>query len=68
VKRRRKPIPIADAERCFTIAEFCASANIGRTQYYALKRDGRGPREMKIGASIRISPEARAAWRALMEA
>lgn len=67
MKHRKQKIQIDDAERAFTVAEFCACMGIGRTQYYALKAQGRGPAEMHIGGSVRISPEARKAWRAMME-
>jgi excisionase family DNA binding protein len=65
---KRKQITIDDNERAFTIKEFCAAMGISRTTFYMLKREGRGPREMHIGGAVRISPEARKAWRAAMEA
>jgi predicted DNA-binding transcriptional regulator AlpA len=67
MKRKQQSPQIEDSERAFTVSEFCACMGISRWQYYNLKRTGRGPREMHIGSSVRISPEARKAWRALME-
>jgi predicted DNA-binding transcriptional regulator AlpA len=66
-KRKPKPHNIDDRERAFTIDEFWAAMGIGRSAYYELRKQRRGPREMKIGTSVRISPEARKAWRAQME-
>jgi predicted DNA-binding transcriptional regulator AlpA len=47
----------------FTVADFCKSEKISRAHYYNLKARGEGPREMRLGKCVRISPEARAAWR-----
>jgi hypothetical protein len=46
-----------------TIDEFCTSERISRAQYYVMKNEGWGPAEMWVGTSVRISPEARRAWR-----
>ncbi len=52
-----------------TIKEFCARNRISASTYFALKREGLGPREMLVGrAGVRISPEAEADWRRAMEA
>jgi len=50
-------------DQSFTIAEFCASEKISRAHYFNLRDRGEGPREMRLGRSVRISPEARAEWR-----
>jgi hypothetical protein len=47
----------------FTIREFCRAHGISPPTYYELKRQGLGPAEMRMGAVIRISREAAAAWR-----
>ena len=52
----------------FTINQFCAAENISRSLYYKLKAAGKGPREMHLGAAVRISKEARADWRREREA
>jgi hypothetical protein len=46
-----------------TVDEFCTSERISRGQFYIMRKEGWGPREMAIGRSIRISPEARHEWR-----
>ena len=46
-----------------SIQEFCDAEGIGRNTYYKLKKEGRAPREFRIGASIRISHEDRVSWR-----
>jgi predicted DNA-binding transcriptional regulator AlpA len=52
-----------------TIKEFCATHGISASAFYEMKREGLGPREMRIGrAGVRISQEAAAAWRTEMEA
>jgi hypothetical protein len=54
--------------RSESIAEFCASEGISRSYYYLLRRRGRGPREMRDGALIRITPPAHLDWRLAREA
>lgn len=46
-----------------TVDDFCRSEKISRSTYYNMKARGEGPREMRIGKCVRISPEARATWR-----
>ena len=48
--------------RAYTIADFCAAFRMGRNSYYAMKRAGLGPREIRHGSLIRISVEAAAEW------
>jgi hypothetical protein len=50
-----------------TIPEFCESERISIGLYYKLKRRGLGPREMKLGKSVRITPSARGDWHRRME-
>lgn len=52
----------------FSIEQFCKSHNISRAQYYNLRKEGRGPREMKVDGKPRISIESAADWRKDMEA
>jgi len=56
-RRRREP------NDALTVTEFCDSNGISVSTYYALKRDGKGPREMKLGKRIMITPEAERDWR-----
>jgi hypothetical protein len=52
-----------------TIPQFCASEQISRAEYYVLKKQGRGPIEMRhANGCVRISPEARVEWRRSQEA
>jgi hypothetical protein len=49
-------------EPSLSIDEFCTLERISAPTYHKLKRLGLGPREMRIGRIIRISPEARLDW------
>ncbi len=46
-----------------TVEQFCADHQISRAFYYKLRKQGRGPAEIKLGARTMISPESAAAWR-----
>lgn len=52
----------------FTVPEFCSAHRISRALFYILRRDGRGPRVMKVGKRTLISGEAANEWRREMEA
>jgi Helix-turn-helix domain len=52
----------------YTIDEFCDAHRISRSRFYALLREGRGPRVMRIDSRIRISREAAVDWRRASEA
>ena len=45
-----------------TINEFCRRFRISRSSYEKLKRSGKGPIEIKIGASVRITHESAKKW------
>ena len=51
----------------FTVAQFCAAHNIGRTLFYELVNQGQGPRLMKVGRRTLVSMEAAADWRKSIE-
>jgi hypothetical protein len=51
-----------------SIREFCYSHNISEDFYFKLKRQGKGPVEMKVGTRTLISIEAAADWRRAREA
>ena len=54
----------AETERAADcIQEFCAAHGISRSLLFQLWREGRGPRRMVIGRTIRITREAAAEWR-----
>jgi predicted DNA-binding transcriptional regulator AlpA len=63
-KVRIKKIVVSDPT--LTVAEFCDAEGIGRSTYCKLRKEGRGPRELRIGATIRITAEARKEWRKKM--
>jgi hypothetical protein len=47
----------------FTVKEFCLAHRISVSIYYALKKQGLGPREMRVGHRWFISHDAAAEWR-----
>jgi hypothetical protein len=51
-----------------TRLSFCVSNMISESKYFDLKRRGKGPREIEIDGSVRITPEAEQDWRRMMEA
>jgi len=59
---------ILSADHSFTIDEFCTAERISRAQYYVMRRAGLGPREMRHGRAVRISPQARHDWHRTREA
>lgn len=63
-KARRKRQP----DDVHSIESFCRSNGISITTYFVLKRQGKGPREMKVGKRILITPEAEQDWRRAREA
>lgn len=60
--RSRQPNDVHD------IPSFCQANGISVSTYYALKRDGKQPREMKVNKRILITPKAEEDWRAEREA
>jgi hypothetical protein len=63
-ERRRQKIPPA----AYSIPTFCVAHGISESFYYAFRKDGLGPTEMRVGDRILISAEAAARWRAEREA
>jgi hypothetical protein len=55
-------------DRDYTISEFCEVSRISKSQFFNLKRQGLGPREMLVCGSVLISHEARLDWKRDMEA
>ena len=45
-----------------TVQEFCGRNRISPAHYYNLKAQGKGPREMSVGRSKRITLEAERDW------
>jgi hypothetical protein len=50
--------------KSISIAEWCAEENLSRSMFYKLDSLGKAPATYFVGRIRRISPEARAAWRA----
>jgi predicted DNA-binding transcriptional regulator AlpA len=50
-----------------SIPEFCAAHGISEGFFYKLKKQGKGPREMKVGARTLITFESAAEWRRTRE-
>jgi hypothetical protein len=46
----------------YSVKQFCAAADISEAFYYELKRTGRGPREMILGARRLISVDEAKNW------
>ena len=67
-KRNKRPLPPRQPDDLHTRETFCAANRISKSFYFALKREGRGPREIKLGKRILITPGAEADWRAEREA
>lgn len=59
---------VAQVERVtYSIAEFCTAHGISRWTYYKMKKDGTGPREMRIGDRGFVTIEAATKWRRAQE-
>ena len=69
-RNRNKPGPSQPREPndLHDIPSFCTANKISQSYYFALKRQGRGPREIKMGRATRITPEAERDWRREREA
>lgn len=50
-----------------SIPEFCAAHGISVAFFYKLKKQGGGPREMKVGTRTLITFESAAEWRRARE-
>jgi hypothetical protein len=62
-ERKRQQIPLA----AYSIPAFCVAHGISESFYYAFRKNGFGPTEMRVGDRILISAEAAARWRAERE-
>ena len=54
-------------QSAYTIAEFCSAYRVSRTHLHNLMKAGKGPRIMKLGRRVLISPEAADDWRCQLE-
>jgi predicted DNA-binding transcriptional regulator AlpA len=60
--------PAPTPRLALSIPEFCKAHGISEGFFYKLKKQGEGPREMKVGARTLISFESAAEWRRAQEA
>jgi len=67
-KRNKRPWGPRQPDDLHTIETFCTANRISESYYFALKREGRGPKEIKLGKRVLISPQSEAEWRAAREA
>lgn len=54
-------------QQAFSIPEFCDAHGVSRSFYFLLRKDGRGPRELRVGRRVLITRDAAAEWRAAHE-
>jgi predicted DNA-binding transcriptional regulator AlpA len=67
-KSRTESPPLPTPRLALSIPEFCEAHGISEGLFYKLKKQGEGPREMKVGARTLISFESAAEWRRAREA
>ena len=67
-KRKRQPRPARGPNDVHTVVSFCRANGISVSTFYALRRAGKGPREMRVNKRILITPEAEVDWRREREA
>lgn len=60
--------PVRGPNDALTIPDFCETNRISVTTYFAIKKAGKGPTEMKVGKRRLISPDAMETWRRAREA
>ena len=61
------PPPLPTPRLALSIPEFCEAHGISEGFFYKLKKQGEGPREMKVGARTLITFESAAEWRRARE-
>jgi hypothetical protein len=55
--------PILGPPAAYSIAAFCAAHDLSEGMYFKIRKQGLGPREMRVGSRVLITQEAAAAWR-----
>ncbi len=53
--------------KALSVKDFCEAYNISKSFLYRLKREGKGPRMMRIGRRTLISAEAAREWQSQNE-
>ncbi|MGY3506652.1 MULTISPECIES: hypothetical protein [unclassified Bradyrhizobium] len=61
-------LEVSHVDSALTVAQFCRAESLSKSTYYSLRRRGLGPEERLVPGTriIRITAEARAAWRVRM--
>ena len=54
--------------KTYTVDDVCAQHGISRQLFYKMQREGKGPKTLRIGRSVRISETAANEWIAALEA
>jgi hypothetical protein len=49
-------------QRSKTITEWCEMRHYSKTKYFKMRKEGRGPRELRVEGTVRITPESDADW------
>ena len=58
--------PSVTGRKASSIDQFCKDHGISRATFYNLKKVGKMPQLMRVGARVLITEEAAAEWRAAM--
>src|SRR3954454_1085022 len=66
-KSRTEVAAVSPPRLALSIPEFCEAHGISEGFFYKLKKQGEGPREMKVGARTLITFESAAEWRRARE-
>lgn len=62
-RHERRKLASSTGAAVFTVDEWCARYKFGRSFFYKLLREGRGPRIMKLGSRTLITVESDDEWR-----
>jgi len=52
-----------DDGQSLTIEQFCEGEQLSVPYYFKMRRQGKGPREIRLGRAVRITRQARRDWR-----
>lgn len=62
-RRERRKLASSTSAVVFTVDEWCARYKFGRSFFYKLLREGRGPKIMKLGSRTLITVNSDNEWR-----
>jgi hypothetical protein len=63
-RKKRPPVP----RLAMSVGQFCEAVQISEDMYWKMKRAGGGPRELRVGRAVRITPAAAKEWVRSLEA